>query len=71
MPDLGPEWDLTEMDAGTSVSKFDLSIELEDRGAVVTGRAIYSLDLFEASTVSEFLSDWTSLLMFKSSDRKS
>jgi len=68
MPDLGPEWDLTEMDAGTSVSKFDLSIELEDRGAVVTGRAIYSLDLFEASTVSEFLSDWTSLLRSATSD---
>jgi len=62
MPDLGPEWDITEMDAGTSVSKFDLSIELEDRGEVVAVRAIYSLDLFEASTVSAFLSDWTSLL---------
>lgn len=62
MPDVGAEWDLTEMDAGTSVSKFDLSIELEDRGEVVTGRAIYSLDLFDASTVFEFLSDWAALL---------
>jgi hypothetical protein len=62
MPDLGPEWDLTEMDAGTSVSKFDLSIEIEDRGDVVTGRAIYSLDLFEESTVRELLSEWTSVL---------
>ena len=62
MPDLLPEWDLTEMDAGTTVSKFDLSIELEDRGDVVTGRAIYSVDLFEAPTVSELLSDWALLL---------
>lgn len=62
MPDLGPEWDITEMDAGTSVSKFDLSIELEDRGRVIAGRAIYSLDLFEAATVSELLADWTSVL---------
>jgi len=62
MPDLGPEWDLSEMDAGTTVSKFDLSVELEDRGQVVIGRAIYSTDLFESSTVSELLSDWTSLL---------
>jgi non-ribosomal peptide synthetase component F len=62
LPDLLPEWDLGEMDAGTTVSKFDLSIELEDRGEVVLGRAIYSLDLFEASTVSEILSDWEAVL---------
>jgi hypothetical protein len=68
MPDLGPAWDLTEMDAGTSVSKFDLSIELEDRGEIITGRAIYSLDLFEASTVSELLADWTALLRSGASD---
>ena len=68
MPGLGPQWDLSEMDAGTSVSKFDLSIELEDRGEVISGRAIYSLDLFEASTISELLSDWTLLLRSAVSD---
>jgi surfactin family lipopeptide synthetase A len=62
MPKLGPEWDLTEMDTGTTISKFDLSIELEDRGEVITGRAIYSVDLFEVSTISELLSDFTLLL---------
>jgi hypothetical protein len=62
MPGLGQAWDLSEMDAGTAVSKFDLSIELEDRGEVITGRAIYSLDLFEATTISELLADYTSLL---------
>ncbi len=42
LPDLGREWDLTEMDAGTTASKFDLSIELEDRGEVIAGRAMYA-----------------------------
>ncbi len=55
MPGLGPQWDISEMDAGTSVSKFDLSIELEDRGEIIAGRAIYSLDLFEASTISQLV----------------
>jgi condensation domain-containing protein len=68
LPGLGPEWDLTEMDVGTAVSKFDLSIELEDRGEVISGRAIYSVDLFEASTISELLSDYTSLLTRAASD---
>ncbi|MEO7987155.1 MAG: condensation domain-containing protein [Gemmatimonadales bacterium] len=62
MPDLGPEWDLTEMDAGAEASKFDLSIELEDRGPVIAVRAIYSVDLFEASTISRILVDWRHLL---------
>jgi hypothetical protein len=68
MPGLGPEWDLSEMDGGTTVSKFDLSIELEDRGDVINGRAIYSGDLFEASTISELLSDYTELLRQALSD---
>jgi Condensation domain len=68
MPDLGPQWDISEMDAGTAVSKFDLSIELEDRGEVISGRAVYSLDLFEASTISELVADYTLLLRRALSD---
>ena len=62
MPELGSHWDLSEMDAGTTVAKFDLSIELEDRGEVIRGRAIYSVDLFKASTIAELLSDYRTLL---------
>jgi hypothetical protein len=61
-PAVDPRWDISELDAGATVSKFDLSVELEDRGAVIIGRAIYALDLFEASTVAELVTDWTSLL---------
>jgi hypothetical protein len=62
MPSLGPEWDITEMDAGAVASKFDLSLELEDRGEVIDVRAIYSVDLFEASTISRILADWRLVL---------
>jgi len=61
-PPVGPQWDITELDAGVLASKCDLSIELEDRGELIRGRAIYSLDLFEASTISKLLEDWTMLL---------
>jgi surfactin family lipopeptide synthetase A len=67
-PALGLQWDVTELDAGAAVSKFDLSIELEDRGEVIAGRAIYSLDLFEASMISKLLSDYTLLLRRAVSD---
>jgi hypothetical protein len=62
LPELRPEWDISEMDAGPMASKFDLSIELEDRGDIIHVRAIYALDLFEASTISRFLEDWRDLL---------
>jgi len=62
MPPLGPDWDITEMDAGPVASKFDLSVELEDRGDIITGRAIYSVDLFEADTIARLVEDWRRLL---------
>lgn len=62
LPGLAPEWDITEMDAGAVASKFDLSLELEDRGAVIDVRAIYSVDLFESSTISRLLTDWRLVL---------
>jgi Condensation domain len=62
MPGLAPEWDITEMDEGAVASKFDLSLELEDRGEVIDVRAIYSVDLFEASTISRILADWRLVL---------
>jgi non-ribosomal peptide synthetase component F len=62
MPQLGPEWEITEMDAGAVASKFDLSLELEDKGELMHARAIYSLDLFEASSIRRLLEDWRGLL---------
>lgn len=62
LPSLGPEWDLGEMDVETGASKFDLSIELEDRGRVILGRAIYSTDLYERSTIASLVDRWAALL---------
>jgi hypothetical protein len=68
MLETGPQWDITEMDVETRVSKFDLSIELEDRGDVISGRAIYSADLFHPATVSTLLSKWKTLLELAAAD---
>jgi len=61
-PPVGPQWDISELDAGVVASKFDLSVELEDRGDLIRGRAIYSRDLFEAATISELVGDWLLLI---------
>ena len=50
------------MDAGTTVSKFDLSIELEDRGEVIGGRAIYSRDLFDPDTIESLTTEYAAVL---------
>ena len=62
LPALGAEWELTEMDAGTTVSKFDLSLELEDRGEVIGGRAIYSQDLFDPGTIESLTAEYATVL---------
>lgn len=61
-PKPDPPWDVSEMDAGAVASKFDLSVELEDRGDTVRGRAIYSVDLFDAATIADLMDDWIRLL---------
>ena len=61
-PRPDPPWDVSEMDAGAVASKFDLSVELEDRGDTVRGRAIYSVDLFDAATIADLMDDWVRLL---------
>jgi hypothetical protein len=62
LPELRPEWDISEMDAGPMAAKFDLSVELEDRGDSVHVRTIYALDLFEETTIVRLLDEWCSLL---------
>ena len=58
MPAIGPAWDVSEMDAGAAASKFDLSIELDDREEAIRGRAIYAVDLFDAPTIADLLGEW-------------
>jgi len=55
-------WNLTPIDVGTSTSKFDLCLVLDDRSDGLSGRLIYSTDLFDASTVANFVECWRTLL---------
>jgi surfactin family lipopeptide synthetase A len=55
-------WDLTAIDVETRTSKFDLCLVLDDRSEGLSGRIIYSTDLFDAVTISNFVECWRTLL---------
>jgi surfactin family lipopeptide synthetase A len=55
-------WDLTAIDVETRTSKFDLCLVLDDRREGLSGRIIYSTDLFDAVTISNFVECWRMLL---------
>ena len=51
LPDLPSGWTSIPMIAETGASKFDMSLEFEDRPQALVGRLEYSTDLFDESTV--------------------
>ena len=55
-------WDLTAIDVETGASKFDLCLVLDDRREGLTGRVIYSTDLFDAVTIERLVECWQTLL---------
>jgi amino acid adenylation domain-containing protein len=55
VPKHSSEWDLTQMDIDTGASKFDLYLELDDREEALTGRMIYSSDLFDPATIRRMI----------------
>ncbi len=61
-PVLPSGWTLTHMDAQTDISKFDLSVILEDRAESIIGRFEYSTDLFDATTIERMIGHWRTLL---------
>ncbi len=61
-PVLPSGWDLTQMDVQTGTSKFDLSLELEDRPEGLIGRFVYNTDLFDRSTIGRMVGHWQTLL---------
>ncbi len=61
-PVLPSGWALTHMDAQTDISKFDLSIILEDRAEGIIGRFEYSTDLFDMTTIERMIGHWRTLL---------
>ena len=55
-------WDVGQLDVHTGTSKFDLTLEVEERGGRVIGRMEYSADLFDRATVQRMLGHYLTLL---------
>lgn len=55
-------WTLTQMDVTVGASKFDLSLELDDRAEGLIGRFEYNTDLFDAATIERMVDHWQMLL---------
>jgi hypothetical protein len=45
-------WTLSQIEVGTGTSKFDLTLELDDRPEGLIGRFVYSTDLFDQATIA-------------------
>src|SRR5579863_7189917 len=60
--EIEPGWDLTPIDVETGTAKFDLCLVLDDRSDGLSGRMIYSTDLFDASTIATMVECWRTLL---------
>lgn len=62
LPAIDPQWRLTQMDVDTGTTKYDLYLELDDRGNEVLARFHYSTDLFERKTIGRMAMHWKTLL---------
>jgi amino acid adenylation domain-containing protein len=57
-----PGLTLSQLDVVNRTAKFDLTLMMDDSGAVVTGAFEYNTDLFDASTISRLISHFQTLL---------
>jgi Condensation domain/Phosphopantetheine attachment site len=57
-------WDLTQTRLDVGSSKFDLSLEFDERADGLDGRFVYSTDLFDRATIERMHRDWRALLVF-------
>ncbi len=62
LPTLPSGWTMTLTDVDTRTSKFDLSLELDDRPEGLVGWFEYSTDLFDQSTIVRMVGHWQTLL---------
>ncbi|MFZ1005369.1 MAG: amino acid adenylation domain-containing protein [Candidatus Sulfotelmatobacter sp.] len=60
--EIEPGWDLTPIEVETGTTKFDLCLVLDDRSDGLSGRMIYSTDLFDAAAISTMVECWRTLL---------
>src|SRR5581483_10028674 len=55
-------WDLTQMDVTVGSAKFDLYLELEERPDGISGRFLYSTEVFDRATIRRMIGHWRTLL---------
>jgi condensation domain-containing protein len=58
LSELAPGWAFTQMDVETSVTKFDLHLEMDERSDGILARFIYNVDLFKRQTVRRMAKEW-------------
>lgn len=61
-PVLPSGWTLTQLEVETGTSRFDLTLELEERTEGLVGRFAYSTDLFDQTTIVRMVGHWQTLL---------
>lgn len=62
VPATGSGWTLSQLDVDIGASKFDLTLELDERPSGIIGRIEYSADLFDASTIARMADHYGVLL---------
>ncbi|MGA2960417.1 MAG: condensation domain-containing protein [Candidatus Korobacteraceae bacterium] len=63
VPDVGPGWGFTTMDAQPGGARLDLYIEIDDRPEGMLGRAQYNSDLFTEETILRIVRDLRAMLV--------
>ncbi len=62
LPELPAGWACSQMDVQTYTTKFDLSLELDERAEGLIGRFSYNTDLFEDATILRMIGHLETLL---------
>jgi len=62
LPELPANWTCSQMDVQTYTSKFDLSVEIDERTEGLVGRFVYNTDLFEDATIIRMIGHLETLL---------
>jgi len=62
LPELPAGWTCSQMDVQTYTTKFDLSVELDERAEGLIGRFVYNTDLFEDATMLRMIGHLETLL---------
>ncbi|HET7637183.1 MAG TPA: condensation domain-containing protein, partial [Ktedonobacteraceae bacterium] len=62
LPTLPAGWASTQIEVGTGTSRFELTLEVEDRPEGLVSRFEYRTDLFDEATIARMAGHWQTLL---------